>query len=513
MKGRAPARARRSIFQLLLEQLTRIRTRLLLVNLTAVLVPVAGLEFARVHERQLLDGLERDMKNQAALVQSQALAALASGDGLDSPKHEKWLKDAARSTRTRIRILDPELKVLADSHRNGAPEGPEAPLPKSVTDNLLRGASRSQVALGGEVPLNKRTELLGALAGKLTTTTRVTSRPPRVYLFLALPIVVASRPAGIVYVTRSTYPVLLELRRIRAGLTRVLVVALGLSFGLTLVLAWTLTRPIERLAKAARQVAAGKIDVAIPATGGGELKDLGEALQSMTRKLEARHQYITQFAADVAHEFKSPLTSIRGAAELLAEGAVDDPVARARFLANIEQDAERLARLVSRLLELSRIEASDEPFQLVDMEGLVNRVATRIEKLENPVEVSILAKRLFVMGRPQELEAALFNLLENALRYGGSSIPVSVVLEESPDARNLCLRVVDHGPGIAPEQLSKVFDRFYTTDIDGDGTGLGLSIVASVASAHRGSVNVVSVPGEGASFTLLLPLPDLKRRA
>jgi len=503
---RAPSRARRSIGELFLEQLMRIRTRLLLVNLTAVLVPVAGLEFARVHERQLLDGLERDMKNQAALVQTQAVAALASGEGLDSPKHEKWLEDAARLTRTRIRIVDPEFKVLADSHRNGAPEGPEAPLPKSVTDNLLREASRSQAALGGEVPLNKRTELLGALAGKLSTTTRVTARPPRVYLFLALPIVVASRAVGVVYVTRSTYPVLLELRRIRAGLTRVLIVALGLSFGLTLLLAWTLTRPIERLARAARQVTAGKVNVAIPATGGGELKDLGEALQSMTRKLDARHRYITQFAADVAHEFKSPLTAIRGAAELLAEGAADDPAARARFLANIEQDAERLARLVTRLLELSRIEASDEPFQLVDIQGLVHRVVTRIERPDSTVEVRILARRLFIMGRPLELEAALYNLLENAVRYGGTSSPVCVVVEESADARYLCLHVIDHGPGIAAENLPKVFDRFYTTDLAGDGTGLGLSIVASVASAHRGTVNVASEPGKGAKFTLCLPL-------
>jgi signal transduction histidine kinase len=117
------------------------------------------------------------------------------------------------------------------------------------------------------------------------------------------------------------------------------------------------------------------------------------------------------------------------------------------------------------------------------------------------------------MGRPLELEAALFNLLENALRYGGSSTPVSVVVEESADSRNLCLQVADHGPGIAPEHLQKVFDRFYTTDIAGEGTGLGLSIVASVARAHRGTINVVSEPGGGATFTLCLPLPDVKRRS
>ena len=496
---------RPSIGVRLLDQLTRIRTRLVLVNLTVVLVPVAGLEFARIHERQLLDGLERDMRNQASLVQAQVQATLAAGEPLQSKTHEHWLEEAARSTRTRIRILDANLNVVVDSHHNGAPEGPEAPLPKSVTDRFLGDVASLRLSLGGEIPLDKRTELIGAKAGKLSTTTRVVARPPRVYLFLALPVITASQTSAIVYVTRSTFPVLVELRRIRAGLTRVLLVALGLSFGLTLVLAWTLTRPIERLAKAARQVATGKMDVAIPAAGGGELTDLGLALQSMTRKLQARHEFITQFAADVAHEFKSPLTAIRGAAELLAEGAVEDPAARSRFLGNIQQDAERLARLVSRLLELSRIEASDEPFQLVDVGGLVRRVVERVEGPDGGVDVAIRASRLIVMGRPFELEMALYNLLDNAMRYTSPGSAIAVVVEESADGKNLCLRVIDTGPGIAPEHLPKIFQRFFTTEASGEGTGLGLAIVASVAEIHRGSVAVSSEPGQGATFTLCLP--------
>lgn len=491
-------------------ELSRIRTRLLLVNLTAVVVPIAGLEFARIYERQLLDGLERDMRNQAALVQTQVRHSLVAGEPLTQLGREAWLKSAALLTRTRIRILDETLNVLADSHRDGAPEGPEAPLGNSVANRLFEDALGSRSRLGGEVPLNQRTELLGALQGKLSTMTRIAAHPPRVYLFLAMPVVVASHTAAVVYVTRSTYPVLIELRRIRSGLTQVLIVALSLSFGLTLLLAWTLTRPIERLAKAAHQVAAGKMDVQIPVSGGGELTDLGEALQSMTCKLEARHRYITQFAADVAHEFKSPLTAIRGAAELLAEGAADDPAARARFLANIEQDAERLARLVSRLLELSRIEASDEPFQLVDIAGLVRRVVQRVEGPDANIEIVIKATRTFIMGRPLELETALYNLLDNALRYGRSQNPVRVTLEQPERTSELCIKVRDRGPGIAPEHLDKLFQRFFTTDATGEGTGLGLSIVASVATGHHGTVTVQSTPGEGTEFTLRLPLPAIK---
>jgi two-component system sensor histidine kinase ChvG len=222
----------------------------------------------------------------------------------------------------------------------------------------------------------------------------------------------------------------------------------------------------------------------------------------MKERLDARLRYISEFAADVAHEFKSPLTSIRGAAELLGEGAAEDPEARVRFLRNIELDVARLDRLVSRLLELSRIEASNEVMTLLDLEALLARVADRAGATEPAVVLRYRAPLRFVRAREADLETAFRNLVDNAARFTppGESVEIDV----EGDAASLRIAVRDHGPGIPEKILPRIFDRFFTTDADRDGTGLGLSIVKAVVEAHGGSVAVRC--SEGTTFTVILPV-------
>lgn len=489
----------------------RIRTRLLVVNLVVVLVPIAGLEFARLYERQLLDGLERDMQNQAVLVKVALEAGLTCGEEFGTREQEAQLTAAALQTRTRIRLVDARRGLLVDSHRNGPPEGkePRAPLltreravelEQSLSSSGVRAAPREP-----ESPLEKRPELLGAFAGKRSTATRVARHPPSVFLFLAEPVRDQGTVRGAVYVTRSTSPVLQEMHRIRRGLTWVLAIALAFTAALTLLLAWTISRPLERLAHAARRIAAGDSGLDVPVAGGGEISELAEAFREMTRKLEARHRYISAFAADVAHEFKSPLTSIRGAAELLAEGAADDLTARERFLENIALDAARLDRLVSRLLELSRIDASEEPPVLVDLEALVRRAVERSQGPDGSVELDYTSSIPVISARAADLETALLNLLDNALKFSPPGVPVVVRVSGRAGERFVTIEVEDRGTGISEPNLARIFERFFTTDADRSGTGLGLAIVKSVVEALGGSVAVESRVGEGTRFTLRLP--------
>jgi two-component system sensor histidine kinase ChvG len=490
----------------------RIRIRLLVVNLAVVLVPVVGLEFARLYERQLLDGLQRDMQNQATLVKVVVEAALARGEGFGTPEQEALLVRAAAQTRTRIRLVDSAQGVLSDSHRNGPPEGKEAE-PSFLSRE--RPSLRQAVASLREHPpdadpgvdLAKRTELLGAFNGQRSTAARVSHHPPAVYLFLAEPVRRAAQVQGAVYVTRSTTPVLEEMHRIRRGLMLVLAVALALTAALTLILAWTISRPLERLSLAARRIAAGDSGLDVPVVGGGEIGELGEAFREMTRKLEARHRYISAFAADVAHEFKSPLTSIRGAAELLSEGAADDLDARQRFLENIALDAARLDRLVSRLLELSRIDASEETPVLVDLEGLVRRAVERSQGPDGGVLLDYASSVPVIFARPADLEAALLNLLDNALKFSPPGAPVSVRVSGRASERFVTIDVIDQGPGIPEANRTRIFERFFTTDADRSGTGLGLSIVKSVVEALGGTVDVDSSPLRGTRLTVRLPAP------
>lgn len=499
----------------LLAQAGRIRTRLLVVNLVVVLVPLAGLEFARLYERQLLDSLQRDMQNQAVLVKTTLESGFERGESFGTPAQEAALTRAAEQTRTRIRLIERERGLVADSHKLGPPEGKEqrssALLSRSVRgelDEALSSVSSSSSSSGdpGE-PLPRRPEVLRALAGQRGTATRISHNPQAVFLFVAEPVREQGTVRGAVYVTRSTNPVLEEMHRIRRGLTRVLAVALSFTAALTLLLAWTISRPLERLAHAARRIAAGDTGLEVPSQGSGEIRELSEAFREMTRKLEARHRYISSFAADVAHEFKSPLTSIRGAAELLSEGAADELEARRRFLHNITLDAARLDRLVSRLLELSRIDASEEQPVLVDLEALVRRAVERSQGPDGGVRLDYVSSIPVIPARPRDLEAALLNLLDNALRFSPPNTAVTVRVTGRPTEGRVTIDVCDVGPGIPEQDLPRIFERFFTTDADRAGTGLGLAIVKSVAEAHGGSVEVRSVPSEGTRFTLKLPAP------
>lgn len=470
----------------------RLHVRLIVVNAVVLLVPIAGLEFARLFERELLRSLERDMRNQAITVRR----FLEDSDPF-ALRHEAVLIKAAQGTRTRVRVLDRTPSLRLDSHRHGPPEGEEPAAPSTLLSRASAGSGQPWQ------PLEKRSEIRAALTGERSAYTRVRAREPSVFLFVAEPIFVARKVVGVVYVTRSTLPVMAELYRIRSGLQQVLLIALAFTVGITLWLAYSITRPLERLSKVATRIAGGEHDLTIPVSGSGELRELGLALRAMTERIQQRMAQIAEFASDVAHGFKSPLTSIRGAAELLAQGAADDPAARQRFLRNIELDSERLDRLVTRLLTLSRIEASTEPMHAIDLRALLEEVAHR----SSTPDVAIAVRgtdRTSLRGRKTDLATAFANLMDNAVKFSPPKTTVDVEL--SATTRHAQVRITDAGPGVPSNVRPRLFQRFFTTDAD-HGTGLGLAIVKSVIEAHGGRVGLEEPSGPaGACFLVELPL-------
>ncbi len=235
------SRARARILPRLRAPAGRIGVRLVLVNGLVLLVPVVGLEFARIHERQLLEALERDMKNQAALVRSMVESDLDHGGALDDPGHAEILTAAARSTRTRVRLLDARGEVVADSHENGPPGGPRAAAAAPPRPRRTGIATRCRSASSSRDPrspnawpeIADRVEVRAALAGTPAGRTRWRERDPGVFLFVAEPIRDRGQVVGAVYAARSTRPVMVELYRIRAGLIRVLLVAFCVSAALS----------------------------------------------------------------------------------------------------------------------------------------------------------------------------------------------------------------------------------------------------------------------------------------
>ncbi len=225
------------------------------------------------------------------------------------------------------------------------------------------------------------------------------------------------------------------------------------------------------------------------------------------------------FVANASHELRTPLAALSGFIETLQGPAREDPPARERFLAIMAAQATRMARLIDDLLSLSRIElnAHLRPATPVDLNPIVRQVVDALQTLagDRSVQISIAAspEPLTVPGDRDELIRVFENLIENALKYGGSGKRVDIKLSRATNADGqgeASVAVRDYGPGIAAEHLPRLTERFYRVDVAGSraqgGTGLGLALVKHILNRHRGRLGIESKAGEGATFTVHLPL-------
>jgi two-component system, OmpR family, phosphate regulon sensor histidine kinase PhoR len=226
------------------------------------------------------------------------------------------------------------------------------------------------------------------------------------------------------------------------------------------------------------------------------------------------------FVANASHELRTPLASLSGFIDTLQGPARDDPTARERFLDIMKGQARRMARLIDDLLSLSRVELNEHihPETPIDLVPIVQQVVDGLQMLarERGVEVAVAAppEPLIVLGDRDELVRVFENLVENGLKYGGSGKRVEIAMERAAasgaSGAEAVIAVRDYGPGIAPEHLPRLTERFYRVDVGQSrvegGTGLGLALVKHVLNRHRGRLTIDSTLGAGATFTARLPL-------
>ena len=314
---------------------------------------------------------------------------------------------------------------------------------------------------------------------------------------------------------------------------------------LGLLLTESLARPLRAVRDAARRIGAGELSVRVPLRSDDEVGDVAEAFNQMAAGLEHNEQQRRTMMADIAHELRTPLAVIRGQVEALEDGVF--PLDHDN-LAPIRDQSLLLARLVDDLRDLALAEAGRLPLECseVDLLGLVQRVAAAFRPhahgkgitltIDEPSHESATAPSSRTRGESQDsgarvggkgsvsmpliwadaqrVEQILANLLSNAIRHTPEGGRVAITL--SAQADQVRLRVQDSGPGIPPEDLPHIFDRFYRSDkarsrAEG-GTGLGLSIARRLAQAHGGDIAAASTPGLGATFTVVLPTTGCGQR-
>lgn len=234
---------------------------------------------------------------------------------------------------------------------------------------------------------------------------------------------------------------------------------------------------------------------------------------------ERINQMRADFIANASHELRTPLASLRGFIETLQSTAKDDSGARERFLPIMVEQASRMTRLIEALLSLSRVEmnAHVAPSDLVDLNDILGQAADTLEPLAGDTGTQLEFARFpgpaMVLGDRDELLQVLQNLVQNALKYGKPGGHVRVEAKHIPSlsrqgSGRYAISVVDDGPGIPPEHLPRLTERFYRVDVassrEKGGTGLGLAIVKHILNRHRGELTISSEPGNGSTFTVML---------
>ncbi len=387
---------------------------------------------------------------------------------------------------TRIRILDPHGAILVDSQPTDDKKIVE-------TDPLIAEAINGQYA-------SRIDESVGNQIAAM---------------HLALPVQHQDRLVAIIYLSQPLQDVTAVLRDMRSRWLQSTAIALVLSAVVGWLLSQAIARPVKRLTTAAREVSHGNLDQQVPVASRDELGQLSRAFNEMTARLRAARQTQIDMVANVSHELRTPLTSIKGLVETLRHGAVDDYEVRDQFLETVEQETDRLIRLVRDLLLLSRAdsEALDlnlEPVALVPLiQASVEQMSPQAETKGVTLKVEPQAKLLPTRADPDRIEQVLVNLLDNAIKYSrsGGWVTVTAVGENSQTVR---VEIKDEGIGIGAEDLIRIGERFYRADkararAEG-GSGLGLTIARSLIEAHGGRLWLVSQEGQGTTVSFTLPV-------
>ena len=299
------------------------------------------------------------------------------------------------------------------------------------------------------------------------------------------------------------------------AIQRALVIAIAAaaiaSILVSLALSTRLSRPIGRLAQASRRIASGRYAERVSVTSDDEIGALADTFNTMAASLEATERRRLQLVGDVAHELRTPLATLDGYLEGLEDGVIP---AEAKTWALLRGETTRLTRMVNDLQELWRAEARQLPLSIATIDVASELQAAR-ERFtgqagEQGIEIRLdaVGGRLAVRSDEARLRQILDNFLSNAIRYSPRDSVVSVAATGEGD--DVAISVTDQGPGLAPEQLERVFERFYRVDPSRSralgGSGIGLAIARALAEAMGGSVHAQSEgEGRGATFEVVLP--------
>ena len=440
---------------------------LAIVVLALLEIPL-GISYARNERHDLSTNVERDAVALASLAED-ALEQRASAP----PAVARLARRYQRDTGGRVVVVDAQGRALVDSESQGV------------------GADFSS-----------RPEIAAALDGTVATGTRHSNTLGTDLLYVAVPAASGGIVHGAVRITYPTSEVDERVRRYWLVLAAIAAVVLAVAVALAGGFARWIVRPLSRVEEAAGEVAAGNLNVRVPATGPPELRRLAGSFNEMVVQLGSLLHSQEQFVADASHQLRTPLTALRLRLENLARDG--DGRREGEFEAALEE-LERLSALVDGLLTLARADrAASTPAELDVASGLGERVEAW-SALAEEQQVRLVARvegRLHALATPGRLEQVLDNLLANALEVAPTGSDIELTAARSGPLVEI--RIRDRGPGMSSEEIAHAFDRFWRGGADEAGFGLGLAIVQRLVHADGGEIELR--PREGGGLDAILRL-------
>ncbi|MCL5428985.1 MAG: HAMP domain-containing histidine kinase [Chloroflexi bacterium] len=455
--------------RLLLSYLTLITAILGIVTLSLVFFLVRNPRLAREAESNLLLAANALHRQQVATLQNADRATL-----------ENAAEQADTLLGVRVALLSPDGTVLVDSRADTEDE-----LPAHEITSRPQGSA--QIAEFSD-------------SNEQTWIYTVRTLPKRFTLVIAT---LRPRAPLLSFFTDELFPPIW-----RAGL-----LALLLSLLLAFLMTRWITSPLQRVTAAARNLAKGQMR-AIPLDGPSEIQSLAQTFNEMGNKVIASQQSQRDFVANVSHELRTPLTSIQGFAQAILDGTASSGAALKQAAQVVYDEAARMLRLVVDLLDLARLDAGSMPLdmQSIDVKGLLREVIEKTTPLANNAKIDLSLDSeggIKITGDHDRLTQVFTNIFENAFKHtpAGGRVKILATTERG----SAIVIVSDTGPGIPPEEVKRIFERFYQVDKSrkagaGRGSGLGLSIAKQILKAHHATIHVESQPGAGSRFIIRLPL-------
>ena len=495
--------------------------RILAVNvLTLALVGLAIIYLDSYRNR-----LEKERVHKVAAEASMAAIALRS---VPPNGRQALLADLSRHNASRIRLYGPDGKLVLDSWRvTGPTYRLRDPATQKWTKDVARALDRGFNALVGEESPDEFIEPTVDRADAWNEVLEArSSGAPQTEIRQApelTPVFSAAAPVAggsTLFVTDNDRAFTRTVRKQRRSLMLALGAVAGLSILLSLFLARTIVRPLRRIAIAAHRVRLGRArEVNVPRLPSrtDEIGLLARSISDMSQSLRHRIDNIEAFAADVTHELKNPLASLRSAVDGLER--IDDPVLRKQLIDVVRQDVLRLDRIINDVGEAARTDAelARARFEPVDLGQLIGQLVSAWEKRRETGNVRIAFARprkasAIVMGEPGRLARAIDNIIDNAISFSPPDGLVEIAATHVGD--EIRIRIDDEGPGVPAELREAIFNRFHSVRPDSESfgrhSGLGLAIARAIVEGHDGEIDVADRDDapSGARFTIMLKAAD-----